>query len=130
MKNFWVRFYVRDCDEDRFEYHGPHWISGYVGYSDGNGERVIMLAAVRARDEAHAEAIIRAMFDARYAPERIDFVHERPDTWSPFASRFQRDDWMQWPDVTKRNPRASKRNTVEAYGKDAERVAAGRKGGA
>jgi hypothetical protein len=125
VKNFWVRFFVLAGDEPHLEYHGPYWASGYTG----DGEKTIMCAAVRARDEAHVEAIIRAMFDARHAPDRIDFVHERPESWSPFSDRFQCADWMQWPEVTGRNRKAAKRNVLAAYGRDADRVAAGRKGG-
>lgn len=109
--NYWVRFYVDGSAYPHFEYHGPWWVSGLTG----DGEQYIC-AAVRARDEAHAEAIINASFDAGYGVQEFSFADVQGSSWSPFCDRFPRADWMQWPEVTGRNTKASVENVKAAYG--------------
>jgi hypothetical protein len=114
MKNYWVRFFMKAADHAHFEYHGPWWVSGYTA----DCEQEIVCAAVRARGAGHAAAIINAAFDARHKPVKVDFVEMRPEGWEPFCDRFGRRDWMQWPEVTGRNAKASKQNVKAAYGEE------------
>jgi hypothetical protein len=68
----------------------------------GEREEKTICAAVMARDEEHARAVIVAAHD-----EAVDlewrFCSEKPAGWAPWVnpygtSRFQRADWMVWPE--------------------------------
>ncbi len=116
MKRYWVRFYSRTMGA--FEYHGPWWVSGStLGGANDDEDVDIVCCAVMARDEDHAKAIIDASFDEGFfGVDEWSFCDARPAGWEPFADRFQRAKWMQWPDVTGRNEKASAENRTLAYG--------------
>lgn len=78
-----------------FEYFGPWWVSGV---EPGGRRRSTICAAVVASDERTAREIIRHAHDDVSAGIEWRFVHPRPDDWSPFCDRFERAEWMRWPD--------------------------------
>jgi hypothetical protein len=91
--NFWISFWVQDEHLQKFEYHGPWWITGYsIGCTS-------ICAAVRADNEMHSKAIMCRAFDEKPLVSQISwrFCEPRPDDWEPFGSRFPRGDWMIWP---------------------------------
>lgn len=92
MKRFWCR--VRVSDISMFEYSGPWWVSGYMGFET---ELTIVCCAVVAKDEADAKQQVRACFDTLHALDGLDFVDEKPAGWSPFSGRFPFQHWMRWP---------------------------------
>jgi hypothetical protein len=63
-------------------------------------------------------AVINAAFDARHKPVQYSFAEARSSDWAPFCDRFERRRWMQWPEVTGRNPKASKVAIKAAYGEE------------
>lgn len=93
--NYWISWWHTE-DMGELELHTPWWVSG----ERADGAKSVC-AAVRAPDDAPwaAEEIIYAAYDDR--PEKIEFrfAEMKPEGWSPFGSRFQRADWMQWPDA-------------------------------
>jgi hypothetical protein len=76
-----------------FTYEGPWWVSGVRMSDDAES----ICAAVMARDEAHARAIIDEAHDEPRRPIEWRFVHEREADWTPFGDRFARREWMRWP---------------------------------
>lgn len=101
QKRWWLSWY-HDKSLGAFELHTPWWISGASGSSD------TICAAVLAPDEDAARQLVYGSYDTRPGVLAFRFVEERPDDWAPWnlapgvegKSRFQRADWMQWPDDT------------------------------
>jgi len=98
MTRYWVRWESYE-PLDRFEYHGPWWVSGYAPGGDDD-DIPIICAAVVAEDEEDAKAVMISAYDDPEAARRINewsFVNPRDDAWEPFCDRFPRADWMKWP---------------------------------
>lgn len=96
MKRWWVSWHHNNVMGE-FELHTPWWISGYSGNSE------TICAAVIAETKDAVREKIFAAYDER--PKRISwrFIEPRPDDWKPWVipkgtSRFQKADWMKWPD--------------------------------
>lgn len=93
---YWVSWYsVGD-----FTYEGPWWISGKACQllADGSIKDIDMLvAAVMATSEENAKQIIVDAHADKAAKIEWRFVNEKAADWDPFCSRFERQDWMQWP---------------------------------
>lgn len=100
-KAFWVSWY-NVLPIGSFELHRPWWISGYRA-----DDAETMCAAIIAPDEEGAKALVMAAYDE--PPEEVEwrFCEERADDWSPFNDRFQRANWMRWPDGKSVGPEAS-----------------------
>ena len=103
MGNFWTSW---TADPRKpFTYEGPWWCSGYAYFytSEGELECPTICAAVVARDEEHAKAIIVAAHDNGDGPSGEGGIHswrfvtQKPDDWTPGGGRFERADWMKWP---------------------------------
>jgi hypothetical protein len=98
-QNYWCSWYCPNDLMGKFELHSPWWISGETMEDDDGKFAYTICAAVRAENEDAAQQII---IDSHDDPKPIGlewrFVERRPDDWSPFSDRFQRADWMQWPD--------------------------------
>lgn len=94
LKPHWISWYQSQEKFGEFELHSPWWITGSYGDDDG----ATICAAVLAKDEEHARAIVRASYDDKTKAEGLQwrFCEERPVDWSPFTSRFRRAYWMQW----------------------------------
>ena len=93
MSRFWISWYDDDPLELGFDLGDtPCWISG----CELDGADTIV-AAVIADNEDAAKALVRAAYGNNGEPTRWRFCHERPEDWSPFCDRFQREDWMRWP---------------------------------
>lgn len=92
LKRFWISWYEPHIE--KFEYHGPWWISGQL--FDGSLDTVC--AAVIAKDEESARQKMLNCYDDKRVPAfNWRFCEERPDDWEPFNGRFPRADWMKWP---------------------------------
>ncbi|NBJ13364.1 hypothetical protein [Microvirga arsenatis] len=91
VKRYWVSWLA---DHGPFELHSPWWFSGMRASDDVP----TVCAAVMAESEEAAREAIYACVDSRPAHIEFRFIEERPDDWTPFNSRFQRRDWMNWPD--------------------------------
>lgn len=92
-KAFWLSWYNVQSIET-FELHRPWWISGYRDSDDAE----TVCAAIIAPDEKRAKALILAAYDKPPKSVEWRFCEERPNDWTPFNDRFQRADWMRWPD--------------------------------
>lgn len=93
MKSFWISWYSPPELGD-FELVSPWWISGERLSDDA----LTICAAVRAEDEAGAEALIMAAYDKKPQSLEWRFCEELADDWKPGASdRFPAADWMVWP---------------------------------
>jgi hypothetical protein len=100
-RNWWVSWYCPNDMMGKFELHSPWWVSGATMENDAGKFAYTVCAAVRAASEDQAKEKVIMSHDAdvlEWASNQIDwrFVEERPDDWSPFNSRFQAADWMQW----------------------------------
>ncbi len=87
---WWVSWH-HDASHGPFEYHGPWWVSGY----DADG-RDIICAAVVAADADAAQEVIRQAYDT--PPGALDWRFADELTVPLFSDRFQRANWMHWPD--------------------------------
>lgn len=93
MGKYWVSWYG---SKTPFTLETPWWITGYTG--DEDDKLPIVCAAVRAESDEDAQRIIRSAHD-RYPRDLVfRFVEPRNADWSPFNDRFQRAEWMRWPD--------------------------------
>lgn len=96
MKRWWVSWYSPGGD---FTLNFPWWISGHavVDFDDESRDVPTFVAAIEARTEAEAKAIVGRAYDN--VPGKIvwRFCNERPADWSPFCDRFPRKAWMRWP---------------------------------
>lgn len=94
-KRYWLSWWT-EPDPGQFELHTPWWISGARA---GNAHSVC--AAITATSEDAAREKITDSYDVPPASGlEWRFVDERPADWSPYCDRFERADWMQWPDTT------------------------------
>jgi hypothetical protein len=89
MKRFWLSWYSVGA----FTYEGPWWISGMHG-----GRDVICAAVIAESLEEAKEKIVSAHHDE--SPSDWRFAEEKEYDWAPFGSRFKRQSWMQWVDLT------------------------------
>jgi hypothetical protein len=64
---------------------------------EDDGDIPTICAAIIAEDEEAARRIVIEAHDKPVVPE-WRFVEARPEDWTPFCDRFQRKDWMKWPD--------------------------------
>lgn len=101
MKNFWVSWFHK-AELGGFELHSPWWVSGARVVADRfnfdeQREEPTLCAAVQAVDETAAREVVVSSYDRR--PEALEwrFCEPRPDDWTPFSGRFQKQDWMRWP---------------------------------
>lgn len=85
---WWVSWY----GSGPFEYHGPWWVTG-----SGAGGTTFCAAVIAADEDAAREVIVSAHDDP---PVSLAwrFVKPRAGGWSPFSDRFERAEWMRWPD--------------------------------
>lgn len=96
-KRWWVSWWHDNARYGAFELHSPWWTSGY-----GDG-RVSICAAIIAEDEDAVLEIVYDAYDLRPSNIEFRFIDERPDDWAPWripkgTSRFQKAEWMVWPD--------------------------------
>ena len=96
-EKYWTSLYIPTEHMSAFEYHGPWWVSGYTDADDG--ELTIICAAVMAEDEVAAIQVLKAAFDEGTPLDGIRERFSSQKDWDgfPFADRFPRADWMQWP---------------------------------
>lgn len=88
-KRWWLSWY--DEELGNWALWFPWWISGY-----DMDDRDIIVAAVIADTEDEARQII---YDAYDEPkESLDWRFLDELGGSPFSDRFQRRDWMVWPE--------------------------------
>jgi len=104
MKNYWVGWYCPVSKMGKLELHSPWWISGETMEDNEGNFAYTICSAVKAENEDQARLKIIMSFDAdqmNWASTSIEwrFVTEQPDDWSPYCDRFQKADWMQWPDA-------------------------------
>ncbi len=104
QKNYWVGWYCPVSKMGKFELHSPWWISGETMEDDEGNFAYTICSAVKAENEDQAKLKIIMSFDAdqiKWASTSIEwrFVTEQPDDWSPYCDRFQKADWIQWPDA-------------------------------
>lgn len=93
---YWISWYS-EASADTFELHSPWWTSGYAFDPD----RDILVAAVRASDEAEAWAIIEGAYDNPGGVYERRFCDVLPESVPPFSDRFPQAEWMAWePDRT------------------------------
>lgn len=90
MQRYWLSWI--DTPGNAFTLHWPWWCSGY----DQN-DNPIYCAAVVAFDAQDAFAIIQRCHDRPETEITERFIESKPDDWHPFCDRFQRADWMMWP---------------------------------
>lgn len=93
-KRWWISWYHNES-LGAFELHRPWWFSGTS----------TVCAAVIAETEEEAMQIAIDSYDNPPANLGFRFAEERPDDWCPWVipsgtSRFQKADWMQWPEST------------------------------
>jgi hypothetical protein len=91
---WWVSWYATKS-AGPFTLHTPWWESGWR-MSDDAGT---VVAAVLAPTEDAAKEVVLAAHDARPAALEWRFVNSRPADWTPFCDRFQRANWMRWPET-------------------------------
>lgn len=92
MADWWLSWYTSEA-LGQFELHSPWWISGYTG----DGEKTIIVGAVKAESEEAAWEQIRQSYDT--PPETIEERFIDPlDRENPFSDRFPKADWMAWDD--------------------------------
>lgn len=92
-RRWWVSWYSPADLYGKFELHSPWWVSG----SDAD-ERDVICAAILAHSEGDAVQTVKECYDDCPPPIEFRFVEERPADWSPFNSRFQKANWMKWPE--------------------------------
>lgn len=85
---WWVSWYFAGP----FEYHGPWWISGSRAGQD------TICAAIVAESEDAARQVVAEAHDESEPVIEWRFVKPRDGGWSPFSDRFERAEWMRWPD--------------------------------
>lgn len=90
-QNFWLSWYSPTSMAE-FELHSPWWVSGY-----DSDDRNIVVAAVRAADEAAAFAQVRAAYDNGHGPIEERFIEPLAGE-APFSGRFPQAKWMTWDD--------------------------------
>lgn len=88
-QDFWLSWYS-PANMAEFELHSPWWVSGY-----DSDDRNIVVAAVRAVDEAAAFAQVRAAYDNGVGPIEERFI-ETMTHETPFGGRFPQAGWMAW----------------------------------
>jgi hypothetical protein len=93
-KPFWLSW-MHDPNGPEFEIHWPWWRSG-IAYMSDDSERYTICAAVKAKDEADAKAMVQLAYDEKVSLS-WRFCDERAPNWSPFSDRFGKADWMTWP---------------------------------
>lgn len=102
MTRYWVSW-CHDAEMGVFELRNPWWVSGsFALWDDGSDEDYTVQTICAAVEAASLDAAKKAVISAYDTPPSDmvwRFAEERPDNWSPFSERFQRADWMQWPDA-------------------------------
>lgn len=97
-KRWWVLWVHLRENFGAFELHSPWWVSGH-----GQGIDTIC-AAIIAPTKGGAKEIVFDSYDKTPNSIEFRFVDERPGDWCPWiipegTSRFQKADWMQWPEA-------------------------------
>ena len=91
---YWISWYSHR-PRSEFELHSPWWVSGYD--ADDND---ILIAAVRAVDEAAAWQTVRDAYDLPREESDITerFCEQLETGQSPFSDRWPQAAWMAWDD--------------------------------
>lgn len=91
MKPYWISWYSTAA-MGAWELHSPWWVSG----SRCSDDALTICAAVAAKDEEHAQSIVRKSYDKQVRNVQWRFCEEKEHGWSPFSDRFPRAKWMKW----------------------------------